>query len=166
MLWHLGLAAVGRAVWALVIPKVSGFLSLVAVALIVFVAPAYAIVQSTSTTVTNTGPEIQQTTLTVQQPGRPDQTVTVTGKTPKKENLRIDTNKPVTIIAKSTRTDGRQEEERRRTIESGAVFLRDGADLGGVTMTNTPVAVQNGSTPRYTRAPAGPATTTRPDQRF
>jgi hypothetical protein len=69
-------AAVRRAVRACIVQQASSFRSLVAVvALIAFAAPAYAIVQSTTTTATNAGPEIKETTLTIEQPGRPTQTV-------------------------------------------------------------------------------------------
>ena len=120
-----------------------------------FAGPAHAIVQETNTTVTNTAPEIKETTLTIEQPGRPAQTVRVTGTRPKTQPVKIDPDKPVTVTARSSRVDGRAEPERKRTVE-GAIFLRDGIDLGGgLALTSVPAR-----TGRARSAPVVPATTT------
>jgi hypothetical protein len=85
--------------------------------------------------------------------------VRVRGTTSTRQNLRIESDKPVTVTARSTRADGTQEPARKLTVE-GAAFLRNGVNFPGVLSLTSMPGARTGSTPRTgARTEAVPATT-------
>jgi hypothetical protein len=119
--------------------------------------PARAIVQETNTTVTKTGTEIagDKITVTIEQPGRPAQSVTIQkGKPSASKSFNIDTKKPAKV---SVKINDKPDPNRERTVD-GAVLIRDGLNLSGLTVQTTPVTARvPSSTPVATpRTPIAP----------